>query len=112
MMVTKAMPPSSRSYAARMASCRVCLMTFKMPSGLGGLPWTMNISSLPFALARQNDLLHPCPNSSRAPSFKRVPQNGSNLPIQHLETAAKLQLFVRYDALHRDFDDNRQYVKD
>src|SRR5215212_7777078 len=113
MMVTKAMPPASRSFAARMASCRVCLTTFKMPSGLRGLPWTMNISFPTIRTGTTERFVASLPqNSSRAPSFKRVPQNGGHLPIQHLEPAAKLQLFVRYHALHRDFNDNRQYVTD
>ena len=54
MMVTKAMPCfEQESFAAFIASCRVSLMTFRMPSGLRGLPWTMNISSEPRELADQ-----------------------------------------------------------
>jgi hypothetical protein len=51
-------------------------------------------------------------SSSRVASFKRVPQNCGNLFIQHFKTAAKLELLVRYDALNRDLNDNRQYVTD
>jgi hypothetical protein len=41
-MVTNAMPLSSKSCAALIASLRVSLMTFRIPSGPRGFPWTIN----------------------------------------------------------------------
>ena len=57
-------------------------------------------------------IAHHCFKLSSRASFKRVPQNCGDLTIQHFKTAAKLQLFVRYDALNCDLNDNSQHVTD
>lgn len=50
--------------------------------------------------------------SSKATLFERIPQNSSYLAVQNVQAAAKLQLFVRYDALNCDFNNDRQHVTD
>ena len=50
--------------------------------------------------------------SSKAALLERVAQDCSNLAIQEVEAAAKLQLLVRHDALDGDFNDDRQHVTD
>ena len=60
------------------------------------------------AAARMTWRNHRLQPSSKAALLERVAQDCSNLAIQHFQTAAKLQLFVRHDALDGDFNDDRQ----
>ena len=64
------------------------------------------------AAARMTWRNHRLQPSSKAALLERVAQNCSNLAIQEVETAAKLYLFVRHDALDGDFNDDRQHVTD
>jgi hypothetical protein len=74
--------------------------------------WHRKLPGLMARLRQQGGLLvsarivhHDFKLSSKVASFKRVLQNGGNLAIQHFKTAAKLQLFVRYDPLNCGFDE-------